>query len=308
MRHFKSRPAMAGFNKRICSFLLTVLLCVSFSLSSAAEIPKLEDMVRYYTGVVDGVKHDYIVDLPDNPRGAPVVLVLHGYGGSAEAFRQHTGFYKEAVSQGYIVVHVSGTPAISGNPSTNGWNYRDYGQRNSDVIFLTSLAAHIIEQYHANGACCFAVGYSNGAFMCHRLALDPSHMFTAVVSVEGAMSDQLWARRPARCSTGIFQITGENDRVVPKKSDKNTKHSSFPDIEDVMTYYAQANGLSGLIKTVAGRSSELTMYKGYGTGRQVWHLVVDGGSHFWSAEGLTGINTNEIVLDYLNTYVPRRRS
>ena len=35
----------------------------------------------------DGVKHDFILDLPKKTEGAPLVLMLPGYGNTAESFR-----------------------------------------------------------------------------------------------------------------------------------------------------------------------------------------------------------------------------
>ncbi len=34
----------------------------------------------------DGVSHEFILYLPDQPEDAPLVLMLHGYGESAETF------------------------------------------------------------------------------------------------------------------------------------------------------------------------------------------------------------------------------
>jgi poly(3-hydroxybutyrate) depolymerase len=57
------------------------------------------------------VKHSFIIDLPDNADNAPLVIMLHGYGSSAEDFRYSIQFEKAANPMGYAVVYVTGAPA-----------------------------------------------------------------------------------------------------------------------------------------------------------------------------------------------------
>ena len=57
--------------------------------------------------------------------------------------------------------------------------------------------------------------------------------------------------------TGFFQITGEKDDVVPKNSDGSAKYAIVPAIEDVIAYYAEANGLTlDQIETLFERKKE----------------------------------------------------
>lgn len=59
----------------------------------------------------DGVGHGFIVDLPAEPEGSPLILMLPGYGHTAESFRLETGLERDAASLGYTVVSVAGTAA-----------------------------------------------------------------------------------------------------------------------------------------------------------------------------------------------------
>ncbi len=250
------------------------------------------------------------MDLPDVSKGAPLIIMLPGYGETAEAFRMNTGFYKDAVREGYIVVHVTGAPNPEDRTSAVGWNYNDYDGNNDDVGFLTVFSHHMIERYSADSTRCFVVGYSNGGFMCHRLAIEAADTFSAVVCVSGTMADNVWERRPDTCDIGLFQITGESDNTIPKNSDGSAKYAKFPAIEDVMDYYAAANDLRCEEDMAVGKNSFLIRYSkdetmtGNGSSlaksdKEVWHLVIGDGHHSWSAESVTGINTNHMILDFL---------
>lgn len=67
----------------------------------------------------------------------------------------------------------------------------------------------------------------------------------------------------------------------------------------MIAYYAAANGLIRSESVSVGRDSVLTKYTGDATDRQVWHLLVRDGRHSWSAERFTGIDTNRLILDFL---------
>ena len=299
----KKRKKSAGVF--LLLLLLAVFLLPVIPPSASAEGTGLEDIalqeVGHWTCRFDGVAHDFIVDLPENPEGAPLVLMLHGYGQTAESFRLATGFEKDAVPEGYAVVYVTGAPNPNDRTSSTCWNSGYVDSPNRDVEFLTALSAYLQQEYGLDSSRTFAAGFSNGAFMTHRLALEANDIFSAVVSVAGMMPEGVWNARPAECRVGLLQITGEKDEVVPKNSDGSARYSKAPAIEEVVEYYAAANGLTEEESLELGKASLLTEYSGKDPGPQVWHLVVKNGHHSWSAEQFTGINTNRLILQFLET-------
>lgn len=259
--------------------------------------------------VFDGVTHHYILDLPKETKGAPVIVMLHGYGESAESFRQKTAFEQDANPLGYAVVYVTGAPAPEDPTSSTGWNSGIGVNGNRDVDFLCALVNDLCEQYEFDKNCVFAVGFSNGAFMTHRLAIEANDVFAAVVSVAGMMPESIWEKRlgaeaeqePEKLSVGVLQITGEKDDVVPKNSDGSAKFAKAPAIEEVMEYYVTGNGLA-LSETVnVGKKSVLEKYSSTDSAKQVWNLFIPDGRHSWPEERIVGFHTNKIVLDFLST-------
>lgn len=278
--------------------------------SISAEPPVIEaepltDVVQEENGAFTctyaGISHACVADFPAQTEGAPLILVLHGYSGTAESFRSAQHFEAAANPRGYAVVYVTGAPDPNDPTSGNGWDSGLGQAGNPDTAFLKSLALYLQETCQLDPNRTFAVGFSNGAFMTHRLAMEASDTFAAVVSVAGMMPKQIWESRNGTNSVGVFQITGEKDDVVPKNSDGSAKTAEAPAIEDVMDYWAESNGLSEQGREEIGNGSELIRFAGSGSQKQVWHLRVKNGRHSWPSPDYTGIDTDTLILDFLDT-------
>lgn len=246
-------------------------------------------------------KRDYILYLPENVVNAPLVVMLHGYGESAEVFRQKTSFENEANARGYAVVYITGAPTPEDPTSATGWNSGIGTSSNDDVAFLCDFVNELCKKYSFDRNRVYAVGFSNGAFMTHRLAIEANDTFAAVVSVAGMMPEKMWESRPEKCEIGVFQITGEKDDVVPKNSDGSAKYAQAPAIEEVIEYYVDMNGLSLEEKSTVGKKSTLEKYTSKNTKKQVWNLFIPDGRHSWPDEKIVGFNTNKIIIEFLET-------
>ncbi|WP_297957855.1 PHB depolymerase family esterase [uncultured Ruminococcus sp.] len=292
-------------------FALIEVLLVTFCLIGCAvrrapsPPPVLEDIIEA-DGLVtsctfDGVQHDIITDLPENTQNAPLVVMLHGYGDTADNFRNSVRFHERANEEGYAVVYVTGACDPDDRTSSNCWTSWDDGTGNDDLGFLRALAKHLQERYGLDPGRTYAVGFSNGAFMAHRLAAQAGDTYSAVVSVSGMMQQSVWKKRPETNNAGVFQLTGEKDDVVPKKSDGSADHVSAPAIEDVMSYWAESDGLELTEISEIGKGSQLKKYTG-SSGRQVWDLFIKDGRHTWkwSDNDINGIDTTELILEFLD--------
>ena len=295
MREIHARTA-------VLPVLMAVLLVL---ISSCVTKATLEDISptapNSFSCTYDGVKHDFIVDIPEKPEGSPLVIMLPGSGGTAESFRLDTQFHETACAAGYTVVYVTGAPDPKDSTSTVAWNYDGREDGNRDTGFLKALAAFIQEEYQTDSGRCYAAGFSNGAFMCHRLALEASDTFSAVIAVAGTMSADTWEHRHDGCTVSLLQIAGEKDSVIPRQKDGSSQYSPFPSIEKVIDHYTVTNGLGVVEVDKIGKESVLTKYTGAQNSNQVWFLLVKDGRHSWSAESVTGINTGRLILEFLES-------
>ncbi len=272
------------------------------------EKSKLEDVEKTgdnkFLCSYDNVRHDFITDFPEDTKGAPLVIMLHGYSNTAESFRNMVHFEKDALPKGYGVVYVTGAADLQDQTSGIGWNSGLGDGANKDTDFLKALVSYLKEEYSFDEKRIYAAGFSNGAFMTHRLAVEASDTFAAVVSVAGFMTETIWNERGEENDIGIFQITGEKDDVVPKNSDGSAKYNKAPAIEEVMDYWVSSNGLKLYESGTAGKGSKLEKY-GSEDGKkvQVWNLFVSDGRHSWPDEKVTGIETNSLIIEFLEKNV-----
>ncbi len=292
--------------KRIIFFIEILLIMLLIGSVQAAETSgTLSDVVNLkensFSCSFDGVKHKFILDLPERTEGAPLVLLLPGYGNTAESLRISVHFEKQANAQGYAVVYVTGAKDPNAPLSSFGWNSGISAGGNDDTAFLSELAKYLQEEYSLDEKRTFAAGYSNGAFMAHRLAMEAGDIFSACVSVAGLMPLKIWEARNERNDVSFFQITGEKDDAIPKNSDGSAKHAKDPAIEDVMAYWAASNGLDLCGSEATGNGSVLTKCRGEQTPNQVWDLMIKGGRHSWPGTDLNGIDANGLILDFFET-------
>ena len=293
----------ARINSPAILFLLFFWLINPAGYAQDAEKPAtLKDILQIKAGTFsctfDGVKHSFILDLPEHVEGAPLVVMLPGYGNTAEAFRTEVHFEDEANAQGYAVAYVTGAPNLHDPTSSVGWNFESISRGNRDVEFLVSLADYLQENYFLDSRRIYAVGFSNGAFMIHRLAMEAGSTFSAFVSVAGSMSESIWNTRKEISNVGLFQITGEKDPAVPKSSDGSAQYTDAPAIEDVMAYWVQSNGLQLLEASLIGNGSFLAKYGSGEKPQQVWNLTVKDGRHSWPSDRFAKIKTNEYILAF----------
>lgn len=282
-----------------------ILIFLSFLIvcpAGKADQLTLEDVTMInddsYTCTFDGVKHSFLLELPEASKGAPLVLMLPGYGNTAEAFRARTHFEEPANTLGYAVVYVTGAPDPYSSTSAIGWHSENDTPGNRDVEFLVAIADYLQEAYSLDHEHAYIVGYSNGAFMTHRLAMEAGETFSAFVSVAGLMPESVWNTRKESNAISFFQITGEKDPVIPKKSDGSAQFSKAPAIEDVMAYWVSSVGLQLLETEQIGNASVLMKYGIDGKPYQIWDLYVTGGRHSWPDKIFNQIDINSLILEF----------
>ena len=294
-----------------CLFLLLFALLCGCAHGESAS-PKIENVVREkpdtFSCSFDGVRHSFLLNLPEETEGAPLVLMLPGYGNTAEAFRGTVHFEETANPSGYAVVYVTGAPDPKNPGSAIGWHSDSAVEGNRDVEFLVSLAEYLQETYSLDPARTYAVGFSNGAFMVHRLAAEAGDSFAACVSVAGLMPESVWETRPEENRIGFFQITGEKDDVVPKNSDGSARYAKAPAIEDVMVYWAASNGLKQQESSRTENGSVLTKYTGESASQQVWNLFVAGGHHSWPKGQFGQPDINPLILEFFEVQSPAAKT
>lgn len=278
--------------------MLLTAACKSETGDVLSDIDIVDD--RHINCSFDGIRHELILDLPEETKGVPLILMLHGYGNNAESFREMVHIEEEALKCGYAVVYVTGACETNDATSSLGWNSGIGNGLNRDVEFLCAVVSYMEEVYGFDSDSTYAVGFSNGAFMTHRLAMEGSDTFEAFVSVAGKMPQAIWEQRNPVNDISFFQITGSKDDVIPKNSDDTAKYAKDPAIETVMTYWAESNGLHETKEIYVGEKASLTKYYSLNQSNQVWSLWVEDGRHAWPDKDINGISVNLLIMEFLD--------
>lgn len=281
----------------------TLILLLSMCFACSGKGKSIEDVEQIrdnkYSCTYDGIKHEFMLELPETAEGAPLIVMLHGYGDSGEGFRSTTHLERTANEKGMAVVYVNGAPNPNDLVSARGWNSGIGGEGNDDVGFLKAFVKYLQKEYSLDASKTYVVGFSNGAFMVHRLAMEANDTFSGFVSVAGKMPESVWNSKNAKNNIKFFQITGEKDDVVPKKSDGSDAYAKDPAIEDVIDYYVSSNGLE-LSETVEiGEGSVINKYSKDGSDNAVWDLFVKDGRHTWPTEKTNGVDANAVIIEFL---------
>ena len=255
-----------------------------------------------FTCTYDGVKHDFIISLPQESENAPLIVMLHGAGDAAENFRRTSGFDNDALPKGYAVCYANGTSNAKAGRSARSWNYGRLEPDHDDVGFIKALVNYLVDEYSLDKDHVFCAGFSNGGFMNFRLALEAQDTFLACASVGGDLCKTLWNKRPEKNDVGMLAVIGEFDESIPKNFDGTAKTALDPAIEDVIDYMASSNGLKKQSEGEIGNGSTILKYGADSDKDIVWGVVVKDAKHSWYTEEIDGLNTNELVLEFFENW------
>jgi len=161
-----------------------------------------------------GLQRTYAYVVPPGTGPFPVVLVLHGGGGSAWGIARHTGFVQLAQEEGFMAVFPQGFQ--------RHWNdgrqvpFLEAHRRGvDDVGFILALLDTLARVWPVDTQRIYAVGMSNGAMMAFRLACEAPQRFAAVAAVAGLMPTRLVPHCSPASPVSVLILHGTQDPWVP---------------------------------------------------------------------------------------------
>ena len=258
------------------------------------------EIIELYEFNDNGQVRDYYLYLPNSIQdNAPLIFVLHGYGGSAGGIMGYSGMNEMAAEQGFAVCYPQGLSDQSGN---NFWNVGYAFHQNQmvdDVAFLSSLANYLQDEYNLSAESTFSTGMSNGGDMSYMLGCQASDTFKAIAPVAGCMMESIYET----CDSGpipILEIHGTNDNVTlwDGDMDNNDGWGSYLSTMDGIDYWVDANGCESSEQLFLG--SENVIHHRYFDcvdNVEVWLYEVVGGGHDWPSY------SNEEIWRFFSNYI-----
>jgi polyhydroxybutyrate depolymerase len=206
--------------------LITVLLLSVASLGSARARPLEEGRNAFE---FEGQRRAFHLHLPpgyDGETPLPLVVVLHGGGGSGKQIAERTGFAAKADAENFVAVFPNGQAVEGGGHywKTEGGVADDPVKAaliGDDVAFLSALIAHLKNEIAIESRRVYVTGFSNGAAMTLTLACRLSDQIAAVAAVSSGLSaacdpasplsvlQMLGSEDPLLQSTEVVEIDGE---------------------------------------------------------------------------------------------------
>jgi polyhydroxybutyrate depolymerase len=258
----------------------------------AAEVPRLSGTLARGTMRVGGLTRTYRTYVPRGlPKGAPLVVVMHGAGENGGRMRVETGygFNRLADEHGFAVVYP--------NAYEGYWDVCSIGDDVSaklhidDVGFLTGMVDKLVSEIGVDPGRVFAIGSSRGGFMAFRLALEAPFRFRAVAAVSAnVLAPANFRCKPAVQGTpSVMIMNGTEDPLVPFDGGSVSLFGLFYKLGKVRSsresgqYFADLNHIAGKPVT-----HEIQMAEGVRVEHVLWHndskievelVAVHGGGH-----------------------------
>ena len=213
-----------------------------------------------------GFKRSYRLHLPvryDSQKSYPLVLVFHGAGGTGELAAEITGWQHKADTNDFIAVFPDGVAKDPSRPQSflrnpQFWNAGIASSgitRPDDVAFILNLVETLKNDYKIDSQRIYTTGFSNGAAMAWRLAVELSEMIAAVGPVAGFLA--IPDPKPTRAVPALV-IACEDDPMIPidggvVKDIWSKEARNRPSLRAIVKNYAVACGCSeDPIKLAAG--------------------------------------------------------
>ena len=124
------------------------------------------------------------------------------------------------------------------------------GPQVDDAGYLNRLLDELLTRYPIDSQRVYIYGYSNGAFMAHRMACDHAERFAAIVAGAGATFND-----PERCapsgSVSVLHFHSMADAVIPFDGGNTfpgNPETAFPGAIETVERWAALNGCIGELK------------------------------------------------------------
>ena len=156
-----------------------IAISIVLTLGLAAWGQGVQERCTRHTMKFQGFEREYYLYTPQGLKEkAPLVMVLHGYGGSALKGRKE--MMDVADRYGFAVCYPQGEKDPSGK---TGWNVgypKQEGMKTDDVKFICALAKKVCRENGLNSGNTFLTGMSNGGEMCYFTAMRKPKAFKAI--------------------------------------------------------------------------------------------------------------------------------
>ena len=199
----------------LVSLILSILIATVSCTRSRVQNHPPGNVSKFIT--VNGLKRSYHLYIPDryhDETAVPLVIALHGGGGSGKKVNTLFRLNPLADQYGFIVVYP--------DAFDHHWNdgrgvkkYQSHRENMDDVAFISTMIDTIAGDFRIDEKRVYVMGASNGAMMSLRLGCELARKITAMAPVIGSMPVNLVSRCAPANPVPLIMISGTEDPLVP---------------------------------------------------------------------------------------------
>ncbi len=299
----KSDDMIRLSKKMIACLIVSIVGLLSSGMLMAAEAQR-------HTWVHQGMTREFMLYLPDNlPDNAPLVLVLHGHGGSA--MKGGERLCEVADKEGFAVCYPQGILDSTGKTCWNVGYPFQADLKVDDVDFLCKLAAHLQKKYNLSKENTFCTGMSNGGDMCYLLAYKRPEVFAAFASIAGLIYEWMYMKLIPRTHVPLMEVHGTKDTISEWNGDLTNAggwgvYIGVP--QAVNLWATEARCTHEVTEKFPILRNEVILHR-YAGGKpaweggpdtEVWFYEVINGDHSWAEKDM---NTCQEIWRFFKKYV-----
>ncbi|MBM4277175.1 MAG: phospholipase [Deltaproteobacteria bacterium] len=312
------------------SCVLIVLLLFSSRTAIAQNSLDRELPRSIHVGGLERTYQLYPPSSYDSSRSLPLVILLHGGGGTGEGMEKLTmgGFNRLADREGFIVVYPDGIEK-HWNDGRGLQAYRAHRENIDDVGLISALIEHFIRTLNVDPNRIYAAGISNGGQFSQRLACELSDRIAAI----GVVAAQLPEHLPSSCAlkkpVSVLMMPGTEDPLVAWEGGeigfrRGRKFGRVLSVRESIDFWVEQNRCPGSPVVTYGPDRDpkdgtrvrRQAYGPCGEGAEVVLYAIEGGGHTWPGgdqylpAGIIGrtsrdIDANEVIWNFFKKHTLR---
>jgi polyhydroxybutyrate depolymerase len=266
----------------------------------------------------------YILHLPpkyDGKSALPLVIFLHGGGGSAQGAASTYGLSAKADKEDFIVVYPDGTGLLGDRGLTwNNGHCCGYARDNNinDVGFIKALIEKLQKELKIDPKRIYATGHSNGGMMSYRLGAELSDILAAIAPVAGSIGGiaasgvPLYVIPQPKQPISVIAFHGKQDENVKYDGGHGSNTSGTRidiSVAESIAFWVKANQCQATPTTEMSASQNIIKetYLSCANGTEVILYSIANGGHAWPGSNrgdrpTQEISATDLLWDFFKAY------
>jgi polyhydroxybutyrate depolymerase len=221
-----------------------------------------------------GFRRSYRVHVPTRytpDRAWPLVVVIHGAFSTAREIEKHSRFSELADREGFIALYPNGMGLFGLLQHWNAGHCCGKAARDhvDDVAFVTAAVEDVRNDLHVDPGRIYAVGFSNGGMLVHRLAAEHPELWAAVAPMAGSVGGRPdpehpeWHVPDPAVPVSVLLVHGRKDEQVPYRGgpvDGKPGAREYLSAEESARFWARSNGCENSPDTREELQGTVTVY------------------------------------------------